>query len=82
MLKLDNLKAAREKTGDTAFYKDGYTDVRGKFDYVSVSTGQLEGVEAFARLVKHDNLGAVIVTVKPPLTSKLLKAFSNWPYYV
>jgi hypothetical protein len=30
---------ARLKNGQIRFYKDGYTDLRGKFDYASLNTG-------------------------------------------
>ena len=29
---------ARYNNGEVAFYKDGYTDLRGKFDYTSLNT--------------------------------------------
>ena len=32
---------AMTKTNGTEFYKDGYTDLRGRFDYASLSTGKL-----------------------------------------
>lgn len=28
---------AREKNGNVTFYKDGYTDLRGRFDYASLN---------------------------------------------
>lgn len=57
---------AKDQSGQTSFYKDGYTDVRGKFDYVSLNTTQLDKVESFALLVVHDSLGATVLTAKPP----------------
>ena len=57
---------SKEKSGQSSFYKDGYTDVRGKFDYVSLTTNQLDKVESFALLVTHDSLGAVVLAAKPP----------------
>jgi hypothetical protein len=57
---------ARMKDGRVKFYKDGYTDLRGKFDYVSLNTGQLDGVDRFAVLVLHDEAGAMIREAKPP----------------
>jgi hypothetical protein len=32
---------SRMKNGTTQFYKDGYTDRRGRFDYASLSTSKL-----------------------------------------
>jgi len=51
---------AKLKTGDIDFYKDGYTDLRGRFDYVSLSTKKLKEVERFAILVVGDAYGACV----------------------
>jgi hypothetical protein len=48
------------------FYKDGYTDLRGLFDYASISTDGLGAVESFAVLVLDDKLGAAIMQAPPP----------------
>ena len=52
--------------GQVRFYKDGYTALRGKFDYVSLNTGQLDDVDRFAVLVLNDAAGAMIREAKPP----------------
>lgn len=57
---------AKMKDGSTRFYKDGYTDLRGRFDYASLSTNDLDNVERFALLVMSDNQGAVVREVAPP----------------
>ncbi len=57
---------ARMKGGEVRFYKDGYTDLRGRFDYASLSTDELEGVERFALLVLSEEHGAVIREAAPP----------------
>jgi len=57
---------ARMQDGDVRFYKDGYTDLRGRFDYSSLSTGDLDGVDRFALLVLSDDHGAVIQEAVPP----------------
>ncbi len=57
---------ARMKDGRELFYKDGYTDLRGRFDYASLSTNELEQVERFAILINSDRNGAVIRTAAPP----------------
>ena len=44
----------REKSGRETFYKDGYTDIRGKFDYVQTSGNRLNQVTRFAILVLSD----------------------------
>jgi hypothetical protein len=57
---------ARKGGGQVRFYKDGYTDLRGRFDYASLSTGELDGVERFALLILSDDHGAVIREADPP----------------
>jgi hypothetical protein len=57
---------ARMNRGETLFYKDGYTDLRGQFDYTSLNTNELDDVERFALLVLNDEYGAVIKEAKPP----------------
>jgi hypothetical protein len=57
---------ARDRQGRVAFYKDGYTDVRGAFDYATLSTGGLEDVERFALLVLTDDGSSAILEAAPP----------------
>ena len=57
---------ARMSGGEVRFYKDGYTDLRGRFDYASLSTDELDRVERFALLVLHDEHGALIREAAPP----------------
>ena len=57
---------ARKRGGAVAFYKDGYTDLRGWFDYASLSTTELDYVERFAILVCSDQAGAAILEAGPP----------------
>ena len=57
---------ARQRGGQVAFYKDGYTDLRGWFDYASLSTTELDAVERFAILVCSDHAGAAILEAGPP----------------
>ena len=49
-----------------SFYKDGYTDWRGRFDYASLSTQRLGKVKRFAILLQSDTEGAVVREAKPP----------------
>lgn len=48
------------------FYKDGYTDPRGNFDYASLSNDSLNRVLMFSLLVKHKDLGEQILEICPP----------------
>ena len=59
---------ARMKDGQVRFYKDGYADLRGRFDYVSLNTNELDFVEKFAVLVLSDVDGAVVREANPPKT--------------
>jgi hypothetical protein len=58
---------ARKRGGSVEFYKDGYTDLRGWFDYASLSTTDLDNVERFAILVCSDKSGASILEASPPV---------------
>ena len=57
---------ARMRDGSVKFYKDGYTDLRGRFDYASLSTNDLDFVDRFSILVMDDEQGALIREVAPP----------------
>ncbi len=57
---------ARNRSGQVAFYKDGYTDLRGWFDYATLSTDDLDRVERFAILVASDTAGSAILEASPP----------------
>ncbi|TVS20264.1 MAG: hypothetical protein EA424_04860 [Planctomycetaceae bacterium] len=57
---------ARRMDGQVRFYKDGYTDLRGRFDYASVSGDQQAGVREFAILILSDEHGAVVREAPAP----------------
>ena len=57
---------AQTHDGSVSFYKDGYTDLRGRFDYASLSTNQLDNVKRFSMLVVSEDLGAEIREASPP----------------
>ncbi|MCY3021345.1 MAG: hypothetical protein NTW87_20210 [Planctomycetota bacterium] len=57
---------AKMKGGGVQFYKDGYTDLRGRFDYASLSTNELDNVDKLALLVMSETDGAVIREAAPP----------------
>lgn len=56
----------RSANGAVQFYKDGYTDLRGRLDYATLSTDDLDRVERFALLVVHDDAGAMVTEAEPP----------------
>jgi len=57
---------SKSSSGGPTFYKDGYTDRRGRFDYVSLSTSQLDTVARFAILVLSEGHGAVVKQASTP----------------
>jgi hypothetical protein len=57
---------ARQAGGGVRFYKDGYTDLRGRFDYATLSTDDLDRVERFAILIVSDEAGATVLEAPPP----------------
>jgi len=57
---------AKMKGGEVKFFKDGYTDLRGKFDYVSLNTDELDRVEELSLLVMSEESGSLVREVKPP----------------
>ena len=52
--------------GSVRFHKDGYTDLRGRFDYVSQSNRTIDGIQKFSILVLSEAQGAVIRQASPP----------------
>ncbi len=57
---------ARRKGGEVRFFKDGYTDLRGRFDYGSLSTNEIDDVDRFAVLFLSDDHGALVREASPP----------------
>lgn len=57
---------AKLADGTVKFHKDGYTDLRGRFDYVSVNTPERQAIEKFSVLVLSEDRGAMIREVAPP----------------
>ncbi len=57
---------ARDQDGSVKFYKDGYTDLRGKFDYASLNTSQLGTAQRFAILVMTEDHGSLVQEAAPP----------------
>lgn len=57
---------ARSAGGVVGFIKDGYTDLRGRFDYASLNTDEAGQAERLAVLVLSDAFGAVVRETQPP----------------
>jgi len=54
-------------TGKHEFFKDGYTDLRGRFDYLTLSTDQIMQISRLAILIKTEKAGSVIKECDIPL---------------
>jgi len=57
---------AEMQDGQTRFYKDGYTDLRGRFDYASLSTNEQDFVKRFSLLVLDDQRGGLVKEARVP----------------
>lgn len=56
----------RYPDGSVRFFKDGYTDGRGRFDYTSISAADAKGAQRYAILVLSDDKGATLHDVAAP----------------
>lgn len=56
--------------GRVGFYKDGYTDIRGRFDYASVNASKIKAVQRFAIFVMNEKYGSMIKECQPPVATK------------
>jgi len=57
---------AKMTNGQVKFFKDGYTDFRGRFDYASLNSTAIDSAQRFAILVLHPEFGATIIETEPP----------------
>ena len=57
---------SQNSNGQVKFHKDGYTDLRGRFDYVSQSNNPLDGIQRYSILVLSPESGAITRQVFPP----------------
>ena len=51
---------------EVQFYKDGYTDLNGKFNYLALNTDQLKKSKKFYIFVSEEKQGAIIKECYPP----------------
>ena len=63
--------------GSIKFYKDGFTDLRGKFDYVSLNTDLVNEVKKFSLLMVSKEYGSIIATCNPPKMIKETDGANN-----
>ena len=57
---------ARLDNGSVVFFKDGFSDLRGRFDYASLSTADAQAARRFAILVTSPEDGAAIREADAP----------------
>jgi hypothetical protein len=57
---------AKYKNQQVKFYKDGYSDLKGKFDYLNLNINQLNEIEQFSILFIHEEFGSTIQVCNPP----------------
>jgi len=51
-------------SGKPVFYKDGYTDFRGRFDYKSISTDLITDLNKLAILVATNSSGSNVIEIE------------------
>lgn len=69
---------AKKHNGVVSFYKDGYTDLRGTFEYTSVhNSSDFQDVTEFSILVFSDKHGALIKQTKPPTSIAKVEVNAN-----
>jgi len=57
---------SKNTSGSTEFFKDGYTDLTGAFDYTSVMTDALDKAQKFSILIMSEKNGSVIREASKP----------------
>ena len=55
---------AKTKAGVVNFYKDGYTDLRGRFDYATLNASEVTSIEKFSIFVMSDQLGFSLISTQ------------------
>lgn len=60
------VKVYADTANGVKFFKDGYTDLRGKFDYASVSSTGIGEVRKFSVLVMSEEQGATVIEASVP----------------
>jgi hypothetical protein len=57
---------SQNKDGSVAFYKDGYTDMRGIFDYSALNADKLDSIDKFSLLICSQEYGSATKVVPKP----------------
>ena len=60
---------SKNQEGQVLFYKDGYTDLLGRFDYLSLSSSSLlRSATKLSILIASQSHGSKVMKVVPPKT--------------
>ncbi|MCQ2815850.1 MAG: hypothetical protein MJ252_01160 [archaeon] len=59
----------RKNDGSVEFYKDGYTDLRGRFNYAMLNSDLISRTKEFSILLSEKKYGTIIAKCKPPKMS-------------
>jgi len=57
---------AKDNNNNVSFYRDGYTDLRGRFDYALSSASDVDNISRFSVLVISEEYGASILEAGKP----------------
>lgn len=68
---------AKQKDESVVFFRDGYTDLRGRFDYALSSSDDIEQITLFSILVCSEEHGSAIRQAKPPIASGRMETMIN-----
>lgn len=60
----------KKNNNEIKFFKDGYTDLRGRFDFAQLSGSSISDVEKFSIFISHEQFGSLIKEAKPPAGAK------------
>jgi len=60
------VKVFVKKGSQENFFRDGFTDIRGKFEYANASGKSLDSVDKFAIFVCHEQFGSLVKEVGKP----------------
>ena len=68
---------SKSKTNQVEFFRDGYTDLRGCFDYAQSSAIDIDEVESFSIFINSKDYGIYITNNYQDALSKKLRNLSN-----
>jgi hypothetical protein len=58
---------SKNKDGEVKFFRDGYTDINGKYEYAQINSRSIADVERFAIFVASEEHGSMTKETPPPL---------------